>query len=41
MFDLIFPNLDRDQANNVWKKQLKKSKKDREKEKKDEDSDDD
>jgi len=37
VFDLIFPNLDRELANTVWKKQLKKPKK----EKKDEDSDDD
>ncbi|CAG8973302.1 hypothetical protein HYALB_00000064 [Hymenoscyphus albidus] len=39
VFDLVFPNLDVEQANNQWKDQLKKKKKaDKEK---DEDSDDD
>lgn len=35
VFDLVFPDLDQKYANNVWKKQLSKSKKD------DEDSGDD
>ena len=38
VFDLVFANLDKEKANTVWKKQLKKSKKE---DSKDEDSDDD
>ena len=30
VFDLVFPNLDSDQANNVWKQQLSKKKHDKE-----------
>ena len=41
VFDLVFPNLDKDKASKVWKDQLKKSKdKDSKNKKKDEDEDD-
>jgi len=30
VFDLVFPNLDKDQANSLWKEQLKKLKKEKE-----------
>lgn len=36
VFDLVFPNVDQKEANNLWKKQLKKDKK-----KKDDDEEDD
>lgn len=39
VFDLVFPGLDKEAANKVWKKQLKKSKKEEKKD--EEDSDDD
>lgn len=43
IFDLVFPNLDKSQANSVWKEQLsKKEKKKKEvKKDKDEESEDD
>jgi Lon-like ATP-dependent protease len=28
VFDLVFPNLDKEQANNLWKEQLTKPKQD-------------
>ncbi len=30
VFELVFPNLDKDQANGLWKAELKKPKKERE-----------
>jgi Lon-like ATP-dependent protease len=30
VFELVFPNLDKDQANSLWKEQLKKAKKEKE-----------
>lgn len=39
VFDLVFPGLDKDEANKVWKKQL--SSKNKKEDCKDEDSDDD
>jgi len=41
VFDLVFPNLDKDKASKVWKDQLKKSKDKDSKKKKEEDEDDD
>jgi Lon-like ATP-dependent protease len=41
VFDLVFPNLDKEKASSLWKDQLKKEKKDKkEKKRKEEDSDD-
>jgi len=39
VFDLVFPGLDKEQANAVWKDQLKKKKSSKKNEKEDEDSD--
>lgn len=39
VFDLVFPNLDKDHANNVWKKQLSKKEEEGSARTKDEDDD--
>ncbi|KAL9027856.1 MAG: hypothetical protein Q9180_007267 [Flavoplaca navasiana] len=41
IFDLVFPDLDHDLANNIWKKQLREPKKRKEQENDDDSSDDD
>ncbi len=41
IFDLVFPDLDHNLANNIWKKQLKESKKRKEQDNDEDSSDDD
>jgi len=40
VFDLVFPGLDKDQANTVWNDQLKKKKASKKKDEKEEEDDD-
>lgn len=41
IFDLVFPDVDHERVNKLWREQLKKSKEDKKKDRKKDDEDDD